>query len=159
MIKSIGVAALFLGLAVAPVAAQSEADSLILQYAKLKKVQIAARACTSEEGRMQVARNEHYDTVLRAKTEVAGAPTLSEISAALLETRLEDEALQEKREECELVLDEVVGAARELRRDCVAYPITPATNEEPSRSEAAAIDICRAATGSAAYASANRNPQ
>src|SRR5579859_337911 len=159
MIKSIGAAALCLGLAIGPTAAQSAIEPIVLQHATFKKLKIAVKACLTEEGQMQLARNEHYDATLRAKAQDPAAPTIGEISAALLETRLEDDALQEKRQECELLLDEVVGAVNELRRQCVTYPVTPDPNEEPSPSETAAIDICRAATGIDATASANRNPQ
>ncbi len=140
-------------------AAQTNADSLVLQYASFKKLKIAARACTSEEAQMQVERNDRYDAALRAKAKDPNAPTIDEISAARLETILEDDALNQKRQECELLLDEVVNAVNELRRECVAYPVTPDPEEGPSPSETAAIDICRAATGNDNYASASPNPQ
>lgn len=161
MIRSAAVTAILIGLAIGTAAAQSAADSLVLQYASFKKLKIAARACTSEEGQMQVERNDRYDAALRAKAQDPAAPTLDEISAARLATVLEDDALNQKRQDCELLLDEVVGAVTELRRECVAYPVTPDPNEDSSQSEAeaAAVDICRAALGTDASASANRNPQ
>jgi len=159
MIKVLSVAALVFGLAISAAAAQSSSESLLLQFATFKKEKIAARACVVEAGEMQVARNEHYDAVLHEKATDPAAPSLHDISAALLETRIEDEALEQKRRECEARLDEVVGAINELRRQCVAYPVKPDPDEAPSPLDTAAIDICRTVTGRDAYAAANRAPQ
>lgn len=144
MIRSIGVAALCVGLLTGLAEAQTPADDVVSSYTTFKKLNIAAKFCVSEEGRMQLERNDHYDALLSASAKNPHAPTLEEMLAARAEIRLEDEALKQKREECEPLLDEVVAAAKELRRDCSAY--TPITNdEETPPSETLATNICRAA--------------
>ena len=146
MIKSFAFAALSIGLLTGLAQAQTPGDLVVSQFMAFKKTNVAAKFCVHEEGRMQIERNDHYDALLRAKAKNPHAPTIDEMSDALAETILEDEALQQKREECEPLLDEVMGAVRELRRECAGYSPSPVTDDEPS-AEIVAIDICRAVRG------------
>ena len=155
MIKSFALAALSVGLLTGLAQAQTSGDLVVSQFGAFKKLNVAAKSCAHEEGRMQIERNDHYDALLRAKAKDPLAPTIAEMSDALAETRLEDEALQQKREECEPLLDEVMGAVRDLRRECTAYITTPAAGDQSS-AETVAIDICRTVTGTDRSASAKQ---
>lgn len=125
-----------------PAAAQTAGEMVISQYAEFMKSRAAARSCLSEEGRMQVERNERYSALLRANAKNPAAPTIAEMSDAQAQVRLEDEALVQKRDECSPLLDVLVAAARELSRDCYAY-VAPSTDDQPRPTgDALAVDIC-----------------
>jgi len=93
---------------------------------------------------MQIARNDHYAELLRADAKNPDAPTLDEISTALAQLRMEDEALSEKRDECEPLFDQLAAATKELRRDCAAYAPPGSTDEPPATADTLAMDICHA---------------
>jgi hypothetical protein len=124
-----------------PAEAQTASDVVVSQYADFAKSRAAARWCLSEEARMQVERNERYNAVLRANAQDPQIPTIDEISEARAQVRLEDDALSQKREECTPLLDELVAAARELRRRCSAYA-APGNTEPAPPTDTRAIDIC-----------------
>lgn len=132
-----------------PAEAQTAGDVVASEYADLAKSKAAARWCLSEEARMQVDRNERYDTLLRANARDPETPTIGEISEARAQVRLEDEALSEKRDECSPLLDELVAAARELRRTCAAYA-APGDTEPAPPTDARVTDICHGPTQSGA---------
>jgi hypothetical protein len=143
IIKPIAAAVVCLGAMIASAQAQTLGENIVLQYGVLKKSNTAAKLCVSEVGRMQVVRNDHYDSLLHARAENPDAPTIEEMSDVLAQTRQEDEALKQKREECAPVLEQLVAAAKELRRNCAAYT-APITNNEPApATDTMAITICR----------------
>src|SRR5215472_1255299 len=127
MIKPIAAAVVF-ALA-APAAAQSQGDIVAAQYTEFMKSKAAVKACASEEGRMQLERNAHYDALLQANAHDPRAPTIDEMWQAQMQLRLEDEALSQKRDECTPLFDQLAVSVRELRRDCSAYG-TPSTSED-----------------------------
>ena len=147
MIKSFALTALSLALLGGLVQAQTPGEFVVSQFMAFKKMNVAAKFCVHEEGRMQIERNDHYEASLRAKAKNPHAPTIAEMSDALAETRPEDEALQQKREECAPLLDEVMGAVRELRRECAAYTPGYVPKDDQPSAESVALDICRTVTG------------
>ena len=151
MIKPIAVAMVCI-LSV-PAVAQTSGD-VAARYADFMKSRVAVRVCVSEEGQMQIARNERYDALLQANAKDPAAPTIDEMSQARAQLRSEDEALSQKRDECAPLFDQLVAAARELRRDCSAY-VPPSTESEPPEAiDALAIAICRGPANNSAEAKA-----
>jgi hypothetical protein len=139
MIKLIAVAVV-LSLAV-PAQAQMLGDLVVSQYIDFMKAKAAVKACTSEEGRMQLERNAHYDTLLQANAKDPAAPTIDEMSQVLTQVRSEDAALSQKRDECEPLFDQLSAAVRALRRDCAAYG-APSAGDEPTGTDKLAVDVC-----------------
>jgi hypothetical protein len=126
-----------------PAEAQTLADEVVLQYGVFEKSNLAAKVCVNEVGRMQEERNGHYETLLHAKALDPDAPTIGEISDVLGEIRAEDIALNQRRRSCALLLDELVAAATELRRNCKAYTVPTNTENEPATAaNAVATNIC-----------------
>ncbi len=136
-----------------PAQAQTLGDDVVSQYAELMKAKAAIRRCMSEEGSMQIARNEHYDALLRAKAKNPGAPTIDEMFEVQAQLRSEDDALSEKRDECMPLFDQLAAAARELRRGCSVYA-APSSDGEPTETDALATDICH---GSASKTDASKS--
>lgn len=124
-----------------PAWAQTQSETVALRYAELAKAKEAVRACARAEGQMQIERNAHYDALLQANAKDPAAPTIGEMAQALAQVRVEDDAISEKREECEPLFDELASAARALRRDCRSY-IAPNPGDEPTGSDEVAADVC-----------------
>jgi hypothetical protein len=141
MKKSLAIALACAVAAGTPAWAQTLEESVISQYGALRKSNAAANVCVRELAGMQVERNKHYDTLLRAKVEDPTAPTISEISETLSQTYLEDSALSEKRQACMLLLDEVIAAAAGLRLSCEAYGAEDA--EVETATKASSLKICQ----------------
>jgi hypothetical protein len=148
MIRPIAAAVLCVAALSTAADAQTLDDAVVSQYALYKKSNIAAKECLSELDRMQVERNGRYDALVHAKAQNPDAPTIRELSDVLAQIRDEDAALGQKREACAPLLDELVAAATELRRDCAAYSV-PAntvsanTGSEPAPGTDLATTICR----------------
>lgn len=124
-----------------PAWAQTQSETVALHYAELAKAKAAVRTCARAEGRMQIERNAHYDALLQANAKDPAAPTIDEMAQALAQVRVEDDAISEKREECEPLFDELASAVRALRRDCHSY-IAPSPGDEPTGSDEVAADVC-----------------
>ncbi len=125
-----------------PAQAQTSGDLVTTQYVDFMKSKVAVKACVTEEGEMQIARNEHYDALIKANAKDPAAPSLDEIVSVLAQLRDEDEALSEKRDECGPLFDQLAAATIELRRDCAAY-VAPTAGDEPvPTADALATDIC-----------------
>ena len=147
-LRFVGALALVGSLLVGGADAQAVGDAVASQYVAVKKLTAAANFCVREEGRMQVERNEHYDAFLRANAKDPHAPTIGEMSDTRAQTRLEDEALAQKRDECVPLLDEIADSVRELRRTCAAYLATGTTNDRPTPlPETLPSNICGIARG------------
>jgi hypothetical protein len=143
VIKPITAAVVCVAAMILPAEAQTLVDDVVLQYSVFKKSNLAAKVCVNEVGRMQEDRNGHYETLLHAKAQDPDAPTIGEISDVLGETRAEDIALNQRRGSCALLLDELVAAATELRRNCKAYTAPTNTENEPATAaHAVATNIC-----------------
>ncbi len=126
-----------------PAEAQTLGDTVVSQFAEFKKAKAAVRICLSEEGQMQIERNQHYDARLHADAKDPAAPTIDEMYQAQAQVRLEDEALDQKRDECTPLFDQLLVEAAELRRDCSVYA-APDTSDEPMpEMDSLAINICR----------------
>jgi hypothetical protein len=142
MIKPVAVAVF--SLLAFPVQAQTTGDLVAAQYVDFMKAKVAVKACATEVGTMQIARNEHYDALIKSNATDPGAPTLDEISNVLAQLRDEDEALSEKRDECQPLFDQLTAATIALRRDCAAYVPPTASDEPPETADTLAADICHA---------------
>lgn len=139
MIKPIAVA--LVSVLAVPAWAQTQSESVALRYAEFAKAKAAVRACASDEGRMQIERNAHYDALLEANAKDPAAPTIGEMTETLMQVRPEDDALAEKRNQCEPLFDELAVAVRALRRDCAIYG-TPSPGDEPAGADELAADVC-----------------
>jgi hypothetical protein len=123
--------------------AQTLDDAVASQYVVFRKSNSAAKVCLSELDRMQEERNSHYKTLLQSKAQDPDAPTMEEMSNVLAETRAEDAALSERRQECAVLLDQLIAAAKELRRNCEAYIAPADAPSEPARTaDMQADNIC-----------------
>jgi hypothetical protein len=140
MIKPIAVA--MVCILPVPAVAQTSGD-VASRYTDFMKSRVAVKVCVSEEGQMQIARNEHYDALLKANAKDPAAPTIDEMTQARAQLRSEDEALSQKRDECAPLFDQLVAAARGLRRDCAAYVPASTENEPAEAIDEMAIAICR----------------
>jgi len=148
MIRSIAAAVLCVAALSAAADAQTLDDAVVSQYALYKKSNIAAKQCLSELDRMQIERNGRYDALMHAKAQNPDAPTIADQTDVLAQIRDEDAALDQKRQACTPLLDELVAAARELRRDCKAYSVSASTvsadtGSEPAAGTDLATTICR----------------
>jgi hypothetical protein len=146
MIKPIAAAVIYAAAMIAPAATLTLDDAVVLQSETLRKSSSAAKMCASEVGRMQVERNDHYDTLLQAKAENPADPNIGEMWDALAQIRAEDAALKQKRLECMPLLDEVIAAAKELRRNCEAYASAIATGAQGVAADMRAINTCHGST-------------
>jgi len=152
MIKPIAVA--LVSMLAVPAWGQTQSEGVALRYAEFAKAKAAVRACAADEGRMQIERNAHYDAFLQANAKDPAAPTIDEMAQALLQVRLEDDALGEKRDACEPLFDQLATAVRALRRDCAIYG-TPSPGDEPTGADALVADVCNAPKSTAAAKPAN----
>ncbi len=126
-----------------PAEAQTLGDTVVSQFAEFKKAKAAVRICLSEEGQMQIERNQHYDARLHADAKDPAAPTIDEMYQAQARVRPEDDALEQKRDECTPLFDELLVEAAELRRDCFNYA-PPSTSDEPlPEMDSLAKNICQ----------------
>lgn len=139
MIKPIAAAVVCVAAMIAPAQAQTFEDAFAAQYGVFKKFNVAAKLCVSELDRMQVERNDHYEALLHTRARDPDAPTIAEMWDVLVKTHPEDAALNQKRHVCSLLLDQLVAAAKELRRDCEAYTNT---HDEPATAAELATKIC-----------------
>ena len=143
MIRAVAVAVV--SILAFPAEAQTTGDFVTAQYVDFMKAKIAVKACLTEVGAMQIARNEHYDALIKANATDPGAPTLDEITSTLAQLRDEDEALSEKRDQCRPLFDQLAAATIALRRDCAAYVPPTASEDEPMpTADTLANDICHA---------------
>jgi hypothetical protein len=143
MIKPITAVLVCVAAMITPAEAQTRADAVSSQYGVFKKSNLAAKVCVSDVDRMQEERNGHYETLLHAKAQNPDAPTIEEMSDVLAETHAEDAVLNQKRQACALLLDQLVAAATELRRNCEVYtvPSNP-DNEAVTAADTRATNIC-----------------
>lgn len=139
MLKPIAVA--LVSVLAVPAWAQTQSETVALRYAEFAKAKAAERACASDEGRMQIERNAHYDALLKANAKDPAAPTIDEMAEALMQVHPEDDALAEKRDECGPRFDELATAVRALHRDCAIYG-TPPPGDEPTGADELAADVC-----------------
>jgi hypothetical protein len=143
MIKLITAAVVCVTTMIASAEAQALDDGIILQYGEFKKSKLAAKMCASEVDGMQAERNHHYENLLHTKAQNPDAPTIEEMSDVLAQTHAEDATLSQKRETCTLLLDQLIAAAIELRRNCELYSVSTYTdNEAATAADMLAENIC-----------------
>ena len=151
MIKAVALFVLICSLSIRA-DAQTSGDLVVLHYSEFMKSKAAVGSCLSEEGKMQIARNDRYAALLRANAKNPDAPTIDENATALAQLRMEDEALSEKRQECDPLFDQLAAATRALRRDCAAYAAPSGSETPAATADSLAIDICHPPAKSSAAA-------
>jgi len=142
MMKPIAAVVVCVAAMIAPAEAQTPNDAFVLQYGMFMKSNVAAKACVSELDRMQVERNDHYETLLHARAQHPDAPTIAEMWDILLQTHAQDAALNQMRQVCTRLLDQLIAAAKDLRRNCEAYIFSADIHNKPAAA-ALAANICR----------------
>ena len=139
----------------APAWEQTQSEAVALRYAEFVKAKAAVRACAMDAGRMQIERNAHYDALLEANAKDPAAPTIDEMASALAQVRAEDDAISERRDECEPLFDQLASAVRALRRECAVYG-APSLGDEPTGSDELAAAVCNGPKGSTVAKPANQ---